>query len=54
MREILQDLESRSGPRDHSVTQKLPVVLKKTSKSTLLAAAATILIVAGLGRMAGW
>ncbi len=47
-REILQDLESRSGPRDHSMTQRLPVVLKKTSKSTLWAAAAATLIAVGL------
>jgi len=51
VREILQDLESRSGPRDHSVTQTLPLVLRKTSKSTLWAAAAAAVVLVGLGAL---
>lgn len=56
VREILQDLETRSGPRDHSVTQKLPVMLKKASKSTLWLGGAAIVVVVGLGTLwaTGW
>ncbi|MGD8330236.1 MAG: tetratricopeptide repeat protein [Acidobacteriota bacterium] len=54
VREILADLESRKGPRDHGVTQRLPVVLKKTSKSTLWISGAAVVLTLGLiGAWAG-
>ncbi len=52
VRDILQDLETRSGPRDHSVTQTLPVMLKRTSKSTLWAAGIAAIVVVGIGALA--
>jgi len=52
VREILADLESRKGPRDHGVTQRLPIVLKRTSKSTLWMGGVAAVI--SLGLIGAW